>query len=167
MSSYHQKYLKYKNKYLELKKSLNFPETSLNQMGGSSFTEMEQLTATPVATETYGYHLRENALELEGGFPGGIANAGKLAESKQSKDLAAAKLKQAEKELAAAKLKQAEKELAAAKLENGNSGATVNPGLPRAQGKAEGHMPITSNSGATVNPGLPRAPGKAEGHMPT
>jgi len=69
MSSYHQKYLKYKNKYLELKKALNFPETSLNQMGGSSFTEMEQFTATPVATETYGYHLRENALDLEGGFP--------------------------------------------------------------------------------------------------
>ena len=65
MSSYYQKYLKYKNKYLELKKSLGI--SGLEPQMGGNLTEMDLFTATPLATETYGYHLREGVFDLEGG----------------------------------------------------------------------------------------------------
>ena len=53
--SYEKKYLKYKSKYLALK---NF-----NQVGGSKFSEMNELTTTPTHMEVYGYEPKTSFFE--------------------------------------------------------------------------------------------------------
>ena len=65
--SYEQKYLKYKSKYLSLKK--------LNQVGGNNninknknILEMEELTITPSATEMYGYNPKKVSEKKENNY---------------------------------------------------------------------------------------------------